>query len=88
VDSKYKVGDLVILNEFGRLVIDDNQNRVALVIAGPNNMLYSLGTALMIPEQPFNYWAYDIMIGNELITDVPQDFLERMIKGNESGVTK
>ncbi len=80
MSPKYKVGDLVILNEFGRLVIDDNRNRVGLIVSGPTNMLYSISQIIDIDQEPFYYWAYDIMIGNELITDVPQEFLESMIK--------
>jgi hypothetical protein len=26
------------------------------------------------------YWVYDVMIGDQLITDVPQEFIDRMIK--------
>jgi len=82
VEAKYKIGDLVVLNEFGRLVIDNNKDRVGLIVAGPSNMIYPM---LDIPkEESFSYWAYDIMIGKELITDVPQEFLQKMIKQEEN----
>ena len=72
--AKFKVGDLVILNDFGRLVIDNNRTRVGLVASGPYNMLHPS------PEEPeLIYWAYNIMIAEELIMEVPEEFLERMI---------
>ena len=81
MQSKFKIGDLVVLNEFGRLVIDDNKNRVGLIVSGPVNMLYPLNIE---PEEGLFYWSYDVMIGDELITDVPQEFLMRMIIMDDS----
>ena len=26
------------------------------------------------------YWVYDVFVGNELITDIPQDFMVRLEK--------
>ena len=71
---KFKIGDLIVLNSFGALVADGDV-KVGIVVAGPTNML-------MPTEQPpeLLFWAYDIMIGNQLITLVPQEFLERMTK--------
>ncbi len=74
MDSKYKVGDLVILNAFGQLVLNDDKNRVGLIVAGPFNML-----AQTAHEPSLIYWAYDIMVGEELLTEVPQEFIDRMI---------
>lgn len=80
--SKYKIGDLITLSEFGRLVIDNNKNRVGLIVAGPFNMIYPMSN---VPKsETFSYWAYNIMIGDELITDVPQDFLKRMSTNKEN----
>jgi hypothetical protein len=74
VGAKYKIGDLVTLNDFGRLVLDDNNNRLVLIISTPVNKRYPLDH---IPEEEYFYfWSYDIMVGDELITDVPQEFLE------------
>jgi hypothetical protein len=79
VSSKYNIGDLVLLNDFGRLVMSNNQSRVGIVVSGPLNMLHNSYT---IQEPNLSYWAYDILIGNELITQVPESFLERMIEEN------
>jgi len=73
VQPKYKIGDLIKLNEFGRLVIDNNRDRVGLIISNPVNMLYPLHADP--DEEAFCFWAYDIMLGGELITDVPQEFM-------------
>ena len=73
MQPKYKIGDLIRLNEFGRLVIDNNKERVGLIVSGPCNMLYPLHAN---PEEDtFCFWAYDVMLGDELITDVPQEFM-------------
>ena len=74
MDAEYKIGDLIILNDFGRLVLDDNKKRIGLVVSGPRNIVYPLFSA--IEEDPLRFWAYDIMIGGELITGVPQEFID------------
>ena len=38
------------------------------------HVVYPLFSA--IEENPLRFWAYDIMIGGELITGVPQEFLD------------
>ena len=81
MDSKYKVGDLIVLSDFGRLVMDDNKRRIALVVEGPEYVTYPL-----IPsahDDPVFFWSYTIMIGDELVTGVPQEFLDRMIISEE-----
>ena len=83
---KYKIGDLIILNDFGRLVIDDNQNRIGLIISGPTNMFYSMKQVIDPDEEPFYYWAYDIMIGDELIIEVPQEFIDNLVTKDNLGV--
>ena len=76
---KYKIGDLIVLNEFGRLVIDENRIRIGLIVSGPTNMFYSINQIIDEEQEPFYYWAYDIMIGDELVTEVPQEFLENIV---------
>ena len=73
MEPKYKIGDLIKLNEFGRLVIDNNKDRVGLIVSIPSNMLYPLSADP--DEESFCFWAYDVMLGSELITDVPQEFM-------------
>lgn len=81
MDSKYKVGDLIVLSDFGRLVMDDNKRRVALVVEGPEYVTYPLSPRAS--EEPVYFWSYTIMIADELITGVPQEFLDRMVMESE-----
>jgi hypothetical protein len=38
-------------------------------------------------EQELIYWVYDVVVGNELIIDVPQEFLIRIEKNeNEENI--
>jgi len=78
VESKYKLGDLVVLNEFGRLVLENKQTTIGLIISGPKNLTYPLFYSA--DEDPFCYWAYDILIGDQLLNDVPQEFLLKMVE--------
>ena len=78
MQAKYKLGDLVILNEFGQLVLENKQTNLGLIISGPKNLTYPLFYSTN--EDPFCYWAYDIMIGDQLLNDVPQEFLLKMIE--------
>ena len=78
MQAKYKLGDLVILNEFGQLVLENKQTNLGLIISGPKNLTYPLFYST--DEAPFCYWAYDIMIGDQLLNDVPQEFLLKMIE--------
>ena len=79
MEAKYKLGDLVILNEFGQLVLESKQTNIGLIISGPRNLTYPLFYSTA-EEDPFCYWAYDIMIGEQLLNDVPQEFLLKMVE--------
>ena len=78
MEAKYKLGDLVVLNEFGRLVLENKQTTIGLIISGPKNLTYPLFYSA--DEDPFCYWAYDILIGDQLLNDVPQEFLLKMVE--------
>ena len=71
---KFKVGDLIILNDFGLLIYDDGQ-KLGLVVTD--------AYAYVMPEHSseiihLEYWTYDIMIGGELIKMMPEEFLRRI----------
>ena len=78
MEAKYDIGDLVVLNEFGRLVLENKQTTIGLIISGPKNLTYPLFYSA--DEDPFCYWAYDILIGDQLLNDVPQEFLLKMVE--------
>ena len=42
MEAKYKLGDLVVLNEFGQLVLENKQANIGLIISGPKNLTYPL----------------------------------------------
>ena len=78
VTAKYSKGDLVTLNVFGHILLSpDNKARIGIVMSYPRNY-YKSDT-----ETELIYWVYDVVVGSELIIDVPQEFLIR-IKQNEN----
>tara|TARA_B100000282_G_scaffold279617_1_gene240116 strand:- start:124 stop:348 length:225 start_codon:yes stop_codon:yes gene_type:complete len=69
---------LVELNSFGRIMlVDRNFCKVGIIMSHPKNCHLRSH-----PEQ-FMYWVYDVFVGEELVTDVPQDFM-REIKNHEN----
>jgi len=78
VTAKYNTGDLVRLNTFGiMLLTTGNHARVGIVMSHPRN--YYKANA----DQELIYWVYDVVVGNELIIDVPQEFLIRISKDED-----
>ena len=74
MEANYKKGEIFYLNEFGTVMLEKgNIARVGIIIAGPLNYLVE------DEEGHFFYWVYDVMIGNQLIKDVPQEFMDRII---------
>lgn len=75
VTAKYSKGDLVTLNVFGHILLSpENKARIGIVMSLPRN--YYKANA----DQELIYWVYDVVVGNELIIDVPQEFLIRIDK--------
>tara|TARA_Y100001970_G_C14255091_1_gene874704 strand:- start:3798 stop:4097 length:300 start_codon:yes stop_codon:yes gene_type:complete len=72
--DKLKVGDLVFISAFGRSVLKPNPAKVGIIIAGPYDRMYQC----LKTKNFIKYLTYDIMFGNELLTDVPDDFVKRM----------
>jgi hypothetical protein len=72
--ERFKVGDLVLLSIFGRSVIRPNQAKVGIIVAGPFGKIYDCDKSAATVK----YSTYDIMLGDELITDIPEDFVVRM----------
>jgi hypothetical protein len=75
MEARYKKGNLIILNSFGLLLRDDGNNaKIGVVISQPRNYIHCKETLELF------YWVYDVMIGDQLITDVPQEFIDRMVE--------
>jgi len=63
------------MNTFGLILRSDyNEAKVGIIMSHPRN--YFKANA----KQELIYWVYDIVVGNELIIDVPQEFLLRINK--------
>ena len=78
MEAKYTKGNLIILNSFGLLLRDeDNAAKIGVVISAPRNYMHCQDTVELY------YWVYDVMIGSQLISDVPQEFIDRMVKNEE-----
>ena len=73
MEANYKKGEIFYLNDFGTVLLeDDNTARVGIIIAGPLNYL------MEDENGHFFYWVYDVMIGNQLIKHIPQEFMNRI----------
>ena len=51
--------------------------KIGVVISSPRNYMHCQDTVELF------YWVYDVMIGDQLITDVPQEFIDRMIENEK-----
>ena len=59
----------------------NNNVRIGVVMTNPRNYYMSS------KEQELIYWVYDVVVGSELIIDVPQEFLIRIQKDeNEENI--
>ena len=76
--SRFKIGDLVILSKFGRMVIVPNPAKIGIVLTGPEHHLYECTNS----DTTIKYCTFDVMFGPELLTNVPEDFLMRMESDN------
>ena len=72
--SLLNVGDLVILSAFGRAVVKPNNAKLGIIIAGPYEKDYICAKSGMYTK----YFSYDVMLGSELLKEVPEDFIQRM----------
>ena len=74
MEANYKKGDIFYLNDFGTVLLEnENRARVGIIVAGPLNYL------MEDDNGHFFYWVYDVMIGNQLIKHIPQEFMDRII---------
>ena len=76
--AKFKKGDLVELTAFGRILcVEQNNASIGVIMSDARNFcLREDGETMM-------YWVYDVFVGNELIIDIPQNFMIK-VKNNEN----
>ena len=74
MSPRFKKGDLVELNRFGRVMLYPSHKelvKIGLVMTAPYDIFY--------PEEGnenyMEYWGYDIMFGDKLITMIPEEFI-------------
>ena len=71
MSSKFKPGDLIILNEYGLFISIDKRKEVGIVVSESYSVLPQV-------ESEFDgfYIVYDILLCGELCTMVPEEFME------------
>ena len=68
------IGDLVILSRFGLSVVSPNPAKVGMIVNGPLERNFICAKT----GRYIKYYSYDIMLGLELLKEVPEDFIMRM----------
>ncbi len=69
---------MVVVNTFGMILRTVGNNAtVGVVMSSPRNYFKRNS------KQELIYWVYDVVVGNELIIDVPQEFLIRINKDED-----
>ena len=74
MSPRFKKGDLVELNRFGRIMLYPSHKelvKIGLVMTAPYDIFYPEDGN----ENYMEYWGYDIMFGDKLITMIPEEFL-------------
>lgn len=74
VTPRFKKGDLAELNKFGRIMLYPSHKdlvKVGLVMTDPYDIFYPDEFS----ENYLEYWGYDIMFGDQLITMIPEEFI-------------
>ena len=70
----FSIGDLVKLRGFG-IVLSPEEIQIGIISKGP----YSFKSLESYHDLVyFEWWCYDIIIGNSLITMMPENFLLRV----------
>jgi len=74
---QFKKGGIVELNNFGiTMLIPSHPNvvRIGVILTDPYDIFYPDKDA----EDYIEYWGYDILFGNQLITMIPEDFISKV----------
>tara|TARA_R110000824_G_scaffold55168_9_gene152112 strand:+ start:2756 stop:2998 length:243 start_codon:yes stop_codon:yes gene_type:complete len=78
VRNKFKLGDLICLNNYGFLITPDAKGIVGIIISDA----YSIVAPVESENNSF-YTVYDILFNGELFKMVPEEFLERYEKNEK-----
>jgi len=75
--AKFKIGDLVQVNNFGLLIVESNSD-LGIITDGPYVFKTTANTHLVTDLFYFEYWTYDIFVDGQLIKMMPESFLEEV----------
>ena len=78
MDREFKVGDLIELSDFGKVMGGDWEIKYGIIVRGP----YSMGFPGERMPEGF-YTAYDVMLGDKLVKSIPSQFILRMDRDEE-----
>ena len=77
---KYKIGDLVIINNLGLIFVQKETNmEYGLIQCEAYHCTHMSSKDLIL----FGWWTYDVLVDGELIKMMPETFLKE-VKVNES----
>ena len=76
----FKKGDLFTLNERGIKLFQYITGSVGVIIS-PGKLMYEYDF-----EEKAKYFVYDILISGQLFTDIPEEFINRMIQNDENNI--
>ena len=82
MNPSHKKGDLVELNKFGTTMLMPSHSKlvkIGIVICDAYDIFYPDKDT----EDYVEYWGYDILFGDQLITMIPEDFISKVIIENE-----
>ena len=71
----FKKGELVELTYFAQILsINTNDVNIGIIMSAARSCNLRAG------GDNISYWVYDVFVGSELVTDIPQDFMRRVKK--------
>ena len=74
-NPKFKKGDLVYVEDGEDLLQGKN---LGIIISEP--MLIFIYESKLDPNEKHNYWVYDVVVGDQLIIETPEQILKELKK--------
>ena len=74
---KFKIGDLVYINNFGLLIVDSVSD-LGIIADGPYIFKTTTHSHVVDDLFYFEYWTYDILVDGQLVKMMPETFLEEV----------
>lgn len=76
-EPKFKVGDLVIINHFGLLIVETG-SEIGIIADGPYIFKTTTHSHTVDDLFYFEYWTYDILVDGKLVKMMPETFLQEV----------